>query len=500
MLYKFSTSLLVIIFSTIAFQSEAIIEQPTKSIESSIPSKELLSIDRIVNIIEKTNETNTAWPGYEISNVPVVIWFDSGHIFAINVNSSDKFWEKIHVRNTNVLFSTEDHWGFTKHEIHHKYPFENQNVYLFHFNLSSNFSPLPFIIFLHERFHPHQVANFINAKDVSEGYKDHLNPENLALIHLEHEVLIDFLRSFDQHKLEHLKDFYAVHKARLAFLNPSSVVWERHQQRMEGLADYVSFKTSDLTHGIPEFKGKLQLLFTLQAYSRDQNISELAIKQRHYGVGATLAYALDYLKVNNWKMMVESDGKGLDEIFMDEISLSDEESSERIERVKKLYEYEKIKKDLAESIEKYQDQIAGLINDYQTKQGITVVIQKPQGVSVNGGGSDIAMFFLPDGSTLSIDNTSVASTLDNNWKLSLNNVPYLFQTKTEAREFKCEEDLEIVIDQYSFKLRDLIKNGLPKAFKTISWKGKIGEFSSDVHPGSIEVREGKVCVEYHAGN
>lgn len=471
-------------------------QQPASPTQSSaMANKEVQAVTVIEKILEGKHD---AWPGYDLSDAPVVLWFNSGHIYAFNLHSSDSHWRTKMIANTKILYSDEDHWGITRLQIHHKFPMEGQQAYLFHLNLSDQIPYLPFLIFIHERFHPYQLTHFANSKDVPEDYKDNLNPDNLAMIQMEHSALADFLNApSDQDKTEKLKDFIAIHKSRIAILQPSSILWEKHQQMMEGLADYVSFRIVDSSQALPRLSTHLHLLNLLQAYIHDDKVSDLAVKGRHYGVGASLAYSLDFLNVKDWKNDVQVRGKYLDDLLMANVNLSDADATVRFQQLKQSYDFDNVKLKIADAIDNYQKQLNAALDDYQTQDGIAMVVSKPEGSEVSGGGSDRGMFHLSNGSTISIDNSSISTTTDQNWKLTIKRVPYLIQGQTGDREFKINENSVVKIDQQTFQLKDLIKdNDIAKDFKTLSCKGEFGEFISEANPGVLKVHDHKVCIEY----
>ena len=66
---------------------------------------------------------------------------------------------------------------------------------------------------------------------------------------------------------------------------------------MEGLADYVSFKTFDVLNVFDQYNANKKLQRMLEMYAKSPDITERAVKWRHYGVGAAMGYGLDFLQV-----------------------------------------------------------------------------------------------------------------------------------------------------------------------------------------------------------
>ncbi len=168
---------------------------------------------------------------------------------------------------------------------------------------------------VHERFHVYQIQYFESEKSSGQevegemAYPESENSENIALMQLEELVLLDFMKALDGNAhaeaTAQLKTFIAINKQRRKLLSHSSLVWEARQQIVEGLADYAAAKNLDVFAYFGERTGQKHILNTMQRYAQDDDINERAPKWRHYGVGASLGYALDFLNVNHWKKNVE---------------------------------------------------------------------------------------------------------------------------------------------------------------------------------------------------
>jgi hypothetical protein len=462
------------------------------AMEQTISDQEIYSVQTISNILSfaKSKRGERIWPGFQLAEGPVVLWFDNGHVYALNLKGKNQGWKNIILPNgSQALYSAEDRWGATKVEMNPEFNIEGQKAYVFHLDLIKNHPFLPYFVFVHERFHPYQESAFTETP--TGEYKDHLNSENLALMHIEGQLLLEFLQSSDpDEKLERLKDFIAVHKQRLSEMEQESILWEKHQQTIEGLADYVGLRMLERS-GIMRTFAQMHLLITMQSHIDDPNITELSIKRRHYGVGATLGYALDYLHVKGWKKQVQS-GKSLDDILLETLNESPEESTSRLASVKQSREYSEIKLDIQEATKEYSEDIAYLMNEYQAQEGLTMKIAKPKN-PVSGGGMDMRMLYLSDGSILSVENQSVSSTSDRTWNMTLD-VPYVFQDKEGAREFKVEYDLKVVIDDKPYLVKQLVdEKEIP--FQTLSWEGQRGKFSAQCS-GVLRMHEGKVCIDF----
>lgn len=472
--------------------------------ESFSNQKEQRSIQIIAKIIEASNskKADLVWPGYQIGSLPTIITFENGHVYAFNLNSSDPAWQQISINGYQVLFAEKDKWGATKTPLQTKFPIENQIAFVFCLDMIKMDPYLPFMVFVHERFHAYQFDHFTEKEAKEENYLDHLNVENLALMQLEEKILADFLKikgstnNEIESKTSLLRDFVAVNKTRSQFMNRVSVDMEKDQQIMEGLADYVSIKMFDVFPLLPQFEGRKRLLHTMEQYSRDPDISQRALKWRHYGVGATLGYALDHLKLLNWKKQVEEQRISPLELLEINLNLNDKEITSRLANVKTAYGYEKIKQQVQKTINTYEQNLAQIIQNYNQSSGIPITIEKPADLIINGGGYVKQMLYMADSSTLSLDDTSFSTTTDNLWKLQLKNVPVVFQQKSGHKKFKINKTTNFEIDQKSIKIEEFFRKGQNQSFETISFKDEKCEFESS-HSGNLKIMNGELAIIFN---
>ena len=128
-------------------------------------------------------------------------------------------------------------------------------------------------------------------------------------------------------------------------------------------------------------------------------LNDWAIKWRHYGVGAALGYALDFLKVKDWKEKVEK-GELLITLLEQELPLSENEIYSRVVKVKEVYGYSpKLEKNTALVSEKKKE-IADLIEGYKNLKGIILNVALPERMACTGTGKAIKTLQLQNGNML----------------------------------------------------------------------------------------------------
>jgi hypothetical protein len=498
-------SLLIMITSITLGFSNSLSAASKINQKSTISNQEMVMIENVAETIAAlhNDKSNAVWPEYDPASTPIVLTFNNGHIFAFNLNSSNSAWQKLNVGQSTVLFSDKDEWNVLGIPLQPQFSIDDQIAFVFHFDMMQMDPYLPFLVLVHERFHQHQFSHFSHDKNaMKDAYQDNLNADNLALMQLEELILVDYLKiqgstaQDNKHKLDVLKDFISVHNARKAVMQPASINWENHQQMMEGLADYISAKTYDVHRILAGFYGDNHLLHTVQGYANDDSISDRAIKWRHYGVGATLGYALDFLNVQDWKEKVQNNGAALDDMLSKALGLSQNESKIRLKEVERHYGYTSVRNKVNTQLIAYQNDIATYMNAFQTAEGISVKLDRPQDVSVSGGGSNQHLYYLEDGGTLAIKESSENRTVDNLWNVSFIKAPVIFQNKNGVRQFKVENELIIKLDGHSFPLKELIAENAEKSFSNISWNGKGSRFQSDNRQGKLIAKDGEVSIKY----
>jgi hypothetical protein len=452
-----------------------------------ISPKETDFVQKISQTITHLHENqNLVWKSYSLSDTPVIITFSNKHIYAFNLKSNNSLWQKITIGNSTVLFSSVDHWGVTDVTMQDKFLVEDQESFVFTINETElqGFQDRPILVLVHELFHRYQFAHFNNSQDVGE-YRDRSNVENLSLINLEQRILVDFLRGTKEQKVEALKNYAAVNETRKKLVHKSSIKWERFQQVMEGLADYASIETFDQFSVIPNFNGEKHLQFLMAGYIYSEDSQELAVKWRHYGVGATLGFALDFLEIEGWKDQIETKGESQGSILEKAIQLSDNEIATRFKNAKVNYGYDSIYESENKKVSGFTEMLDELMADYQADDGFVVTIERPQEVGINGGGSSCGIYHLENGLTVSVKDKSISSSTDNLWKIELKEIPFLFQNGRGARIIKVEHDLQVIIDGKTYSLDALKNNPEIHTFKTLSWSCQTSAFESSEREGKI---------------
>ena len=138
---------------------------------------------------------------------------------------------------------------------------------------------------------------------------------------------------------------------------------------VEGLADYAAAKNLDVFEYFGKKTGQKHLLVVMEQYTKDDDITSRALKWRHYGVGSSIAYALDYLQVPDWKKQVENDIP-LQTILDRHLPVNSSESAQLYQFATEKYNLTDIKRHVEQKINDYNKMINDCMVGFQNRPGI----------------------------------------------------------------------------------------------------------------------------------
>jgi hypothetical protein len=270
---------------------------------------------------------------------------------------------------------------------------------------------------------------------------------------------------------ELIKDYLAVRFLRETIISEETKEWEDHQERMEGLADYVAARVLSVPIHL---KGNRPFI-------------EQVTKWRYYSVGAIEGDMLDYLEAD-WKMDAAR-GVSLKNL-LDKYSPEDSELRfQRASRVLKEYNYDRIVKEMEQIVADYQENLQRCMSDFEKQEGKTIHLERPRRIA--GGGKAMKIVILEEGKSMTIRDNSRSSTASGDWVLETNNLGYILSDKG-FKVFKAENDMKLVADGETVNLignKDI-------QFSDISWVGKHQKFKCS-RPGRLVVENDQVWVYFN---
>lgn len=441
------------------------------------------------------------WLEYSLQQMPIVLTFDNQHVYAFNLKSDNPAWHERTLDDVKYLYSPTDNWGISVLQLQNKYYIDGTSAFVYHMDIVKQDVLQPIIAMLHERFHLYQSEHFSGINKQSEGYVDHLNPYNLALMQIEEMILADFMngqldneKSFF-HKSAPLLDYLAVNKERQKYLQPISQNWERNQQKFQGIADYVAYKSLEIYPFVNGFSGTKRLLAFLQSSSVNEEILERTVRCRHNKVGATLAYALDFITGDDWKEPLQESDRSPTELLAEQIILSDEEAEARLAKIKARYGYDNVWLQVTEAIQHYKEEIADLLEEYDQLEGVELSIEKPKEDPLDESTSSLYMYYLHDGSILTLADTSKLTSYNGKWDLSITGAPMVIKTIDGEIKLKADPKTTIKLDNRTLALSSLIGKDQEISFSELSFECNQCNIKT-VKNGKLTVKGNKVTLSF----
>lgn len=429
---------------------------------------------------------DSIWPRFQPFSQPVVFHFNNGHVYAFGLNSRSPFWEKLAINQFPILFCRQ--YPKTLAPLHPSFPIENQRAFVFSMDHADDSSVLPLLTFIHERFHIHQFINFAKEK-IAEGLdSDDQSIEQLALMELENLLLANYLKAEGTRDKKHLlKDYLAVSESRRNTLHPAALNWEDHQQKMEGLADYVSVKTFESFPIFQHFDAA-QALLEMRNKKITGSVRQDALKDRHYFIGAVLALALDECQIPYWKMRIENEKISLQSLLKPALFMDQFEIDARTANVKSQYDWIAIQKSLsaALNLEKREGEL--VLAEFEKQEGVLVRMGLPRG-RMSAGGTHEKSCPVGQGRKVMLKDASVARSLDESWKLTFNEIPILLENQKGARSFKLDPGVILDMDGKKLSIKDLLNNHREAeiSFSAVSFQADDCSLESK-RPGKIMIQ------------
>lgn len=438
--------------------------------------------------------SDAIWPRFHLTDRPAVFHFQNGHVYGFGLTSFSPVWEKRYIHQSFVLFSSE--YQTTLPPLQPHFPFEGQRAFVMSLDQGARSPYLPLLTFVHERFHLFQFRAFPKEKVVEAEIADYQNVDLLSLIELEHRLLTSFLKTEEKAgKLEYLKDFLAINQMRRQQLHPHTILWEDHQQKMEGLADYVSVKTFQVFPYIPNFKAEEFLLKMRGHKNGDIVNTQDAWKGRHYFVGAALAWALDLCDVQNWKLRIEKENISLQALLESVLTMTEEERNERILRVQERLQLEEIRGQIELVMEKEKKEKEEVLQEFEGLDGIVIHMGTPSGRMSSGGRHEKSCQV--DRKKALMADTSVAATQDQLWTLRFYGIPLIFEEPNGDRMFKLHPRTRLQINGQEMSLHAILQGDQRElAFSSLSLKHEHCELESK-RPGKLSVEEGMILFQFY---
>lgn len=433
------------------------------------------------------------WPNFCLTDYPTIFHFQNKHLYAFGLNPSS-LWENRLIHHSPVLFLS--HYPSSLPPLHPAFLFEKQRTFVMSLDHGKDNSFLPLLTFVHERFHIYQFQAFYKEKVVEAKLNDYQNPDLLAWIELEHHALTSFLQANESEtKIEHLKDYVAIGYLRRQFFHPYSIKWEDHQQKMEGLADYVSIKTFQKFPYIPHFNAEEFILKMRQKKNGAIVTTQDAMKERHYFVGAVLGLALDFCRAKDWKSRIEKEEISLHSMLENIFYMNESEKKERCLRLQQQVDWIGIRKHIEQKLESDRKQKEEIIQVFMAQEGVTIHMGTPSG-HMSSGGTHERFYQVDQKKALMVD-TSIATSQDQAWMLHFYNIPLIFEEQNGDRIFKLPLHTILFLNGKPMSLLELLESNQKQLpFLSLSLKHDYCKLTSK-RSGEIFIKEEEISFKFH---
>lgn len=433
------------------------------------------------------------WPGFHLANQPLVFHFQNGHVYAFGLKTFSPIWEKRECGQFPFLFSAK--YPNDLPPLHPFFPFESKRVFVMNLDHGNETPYLPLLTSIHERFHLHQFRFFYKERVVEAKLADYQNGDLLTWMEMEHRLLTSFLLANDQSKLHYLKDYLAISQLRRRSLHSDSIKWENHQQKMEGLADYVSVKTFQIFSTIPQFKAEEFLLEMRRRKNKDIVNAQDALKGRHYFVGAVLGWALDFCAVEHWKLKIEKEGISLQNMLENLFEMKEEEIITRCNRLRIDLDWNEIRQQIEQQMEKEKKEKEEVVQVFTELEGVVVKMGTPSGHMSAGGSHEKS--YQVDRAKVLVADTSVATSQDQTWILRFHSIPLIFEEQNGDRLFKLHPQTLLYLNGNAISLQSLMEeNQKELPFRSLAIHHEHCELSSQ-RPGKVCVEENKITFKFY---
>ncbi len=437
-------------------------------------------------------ESESIWPHFHLSDCPVVFHFKNGHVYAFGLKRASSLWKRNLIQQYPILFCAR--YPISLAPLQPSFPIEKQRAFVFSLDHGGDSTFFPLLTFIHERFHIHQFQFFKKEKVSQPMVSDYQDVGQFVLMELENCLLSQFLQvGQTEEKIQALKNYLAVSHIRRQQLHEASRIWEDHQQKMEGLADYVSLKTYQVLPYLSDFKAEFTLLEMRQKKTKGlASLAEDGMKGRHYFVGAVLGWALDFCRVSNWKNKIEREPISLYVLLESALKMDESEIQKRFAEVQQNLDQKAIQTRINEQLHQEKIALNEVLQAFEQQEGVIIQMSLPSG-RLSTGGRHLKSLQMGYSKALCGD-SSLSISQDQAWTVRFKEIPLLFQEHNGNRTFKLNSATILHLDGREIELATIIEQKSAQLkFSSLSLQHPRCELSSK-RAGQVIVKDNCVSL------
>jgi hypothetical protein len=423
-------------------------------------------------------QKDQVWPLFSLLSYPAIFHFKNGHLYGFGFKQPLSYWKTKIAHPIPVLFKSDPQEPLLQVTLDPFYLIEEKPAFVFGLIHEEDFDFKHLLLFIQEKFRVFQSTMFKPEQKQKVKKSDYQNTSQLAWIELENRLLTRALETpLAEERRSFLKDYLAVNQKRRQQLSRESIQTEDSQQRMEGLAAYVSLRSYQIFPAMPQFDfEKMVLKLRAQTLIKQPTLPYDAMEKRHVFVGTVLGWALDLYAQPNWKYAIQYRQFTLQQLLERALTISLPEREKRLDYLKNQEEWRTLQQQIQWQLEKEKMNDQRVMELFDQKEGYIVWLGLPS-IPTYTKGYQRQLSQVHHLKVLK-EVTLLCTTHNSLWRLSLKNAPLCIEEQTGERAFKVPLGLKLVVDGQELTFKTMQQLPQPILFRTLTWKNSLCDFET----------------------
>lgn len=435
----------------------------------------------MVKLIQyQEQHSNAIWSGFHMNKYPIIMQFAdlSAPAYAFQFTPQNLEWKSTQIQGMQIYYRDRTFYNIEMSATNFLMV-EDQNTLIFSgFSIYNptrySHDAIPSLFKEYMRNGSHfPTASFDYGAYTYTGFN---NMENVALSKVEQESISDYLKKND---VESLKNYLAVHQARMKLLNNEDIKFEQALELGRGTPLYVRMKTFAKSDG--EYVKEALVYYPKDhdycASFTDKYYIERCLTGSHYSfIDLAAGYALDKTAKSDWKTEVETQGKSFTTVLTENFPMDKNEIDARVQTTKNLYGYESKLAAIQATMKDYLVDMQAQLSTYQQLSGVDVSIEKT-GCGILRGARYDKTYSLNSKANLYTNYQAFNLCDGDKYRMSLNYdyIPYRFSKEehnadhsiTEMDMMKLSNDTLLVVNDRQETIGSFVQAGKKEKFNRL---------------------------------
>lgn len=325
---------------------------------TSRPTLSAPLLELMQKLTDSASEIEKSWPGYKIFDQPILINRPGQAAILIGAAQAPSSFQSYQSAQSQIpIFVLPG--GIQNTTKMDGYDLGNQSAFLYRFDPGDDVADT-FETVVHEHFHNTQHAGW---QKTSQGQTyPILDPVNWALAQMEQKALAQALTAAaTKNRLEHIKEFVALRRARYETLESESQRIEAWQEREEGTARFIELEAARISTN----KSQQQRL----ASSLQESITPSKLRKfRYYHTGAAQCFLLEALGSSDWRKNIET-GSPAWELLQNNVTITDDERQKIFTEAKQRFHYDAALAEATKLINTYKKRRHAVLQEWDQAPG-----------------------------------------------------------------------------------------------------------------------------------